>query len=57
LAYCCVNNGRHRLAEPAWHSYTASPVLDEGKLYALTDSSMLSVFDAKTGTRTAFAAT
>lgn len=32
------------------NSYSASPVLHEGKLYVLTDSGMLSVFDAKTGT-------
>jgi outer membrane protein assembly factor BamB len=31
-------------------SYTASPVLHEGKLYVLTDNGMLSCFDAKTGT-------
>ncbi len=31
-------------------SYTPSPVLADGKLYVLTDSGMLSVFDAKTGT-------
>jgi outer membrane protein assembly factor BamB len=31
-------------------SYTPSPVLADGKLYILTDSGMLSVFDAKTGT-------
>jgi len=31
------------------NSYTASPVLHEGKLYVLTDSGMLSVFDAATG--------
>src|SRR5678816_4927882 len=30
-------------------SYTASPVLYEGKLYVLTDNGMLSCFDAKTG--------
>lgn len=30
-------------------SYTASPVLHEGKFYALTDNGMLSCFDAKTG--------
>ncbi|MGH9632392.1 MAG: PQQ-binding-like beta-propeller repeat protein [Bryobacteraceae bacterium] len=30
-------------------SYTPSPVLDDGKLYALTDSGMLSCFDAATG--------
>lgn len=30
-------------------SYTASPVLHEGKLYTLTDNGMLSVFNAKTG--------
>lgn len=32
------------------NSYTPSPVLHEGKLYFLTDSGMLSCFDAKTGT-------
>jgi outer membrane protein assembly factor BamB len=32
------------------NSYTPSPVLAEGKLYVLTDSGMLSMFDAKTGT-------
>ena len=32
------------------NSYTASPVLDGGRLYVLTDSGMLSAFDAKTGT-------
>ena len=32
------------------NSYTASPVLAGGKLYVLTDSGMLSCFDAKTGT-------
>jgi outer membrane protein assembly factor BamB len=32
------------------NSYTASPVLYDGKLYVLTDSGMLSAFDAKTGT-------
>jgi outer membrane protein assembly factor BamB len=32
------------------NSYTPSPVLAEGKLYVLTDSGMLSCFDAKTGT-------
>ncbi len=32
------------------NSYTASPVLHDGKLYVLTDSGMLSVFDGKTGT-------
>ncbi len=31
------------------NSYTASPVLYEGKLYVLTDNGMLSCFDAKTG--------
>jgi outer membrane protein assembly factor BamB len=31
-------------------SYTPSPVLFDGKLYALTDNGMLSCFDAKTGT-------
>jgi outer membrane protein assembly factor BamB len=31
------------------NSYTASPVLHDGKLYVLTDSGMLSCFDAKTG--------
>jgi len=31
------------------NSYTASPVLYEGKLYVLTDNGMLSVFEAKTG--------
>jgi outer membrane protein assembly factor BamB len=31
------------------NSYTASPVLSEGKLYVLTDTGMLSCFDAKTG--------
>jgi outer membrane protein assembly factor BamB len=31
-------------------SYTPSPVLYEGKLYALTDNGMMSCFDAKTGT-------
>lgn len=30
-------------------SYTPSPVLHEGKLYALTDSGMMSCFDAATG--------
>ncbi|MBA3439502.1 MAG: PQQ-like beta-propeller repeat protein [Pyrinomonadaceae bacterium] len=30
-------------------SYTASPVLDDNKLYALTDSGMLSCFNATTG--------
>jgi outer membrane protein assembly factor BamB len=30
-------------------SYTPSPVLFDGKLYTLTDSGMVSVFDAKTG--------
>lgn len=30
-------------------SYTPSPVLHDGKLYALTDSGMLSCFDAATG--------
>lgn len=30
-------------------SYTASPVLHEGKFYALTDNGMLSCFDAQTG--------
>ncbi len=30
-------------------SYTPSPVLHEGKLYALTDNGMISCFDAKTG--------
>ncbi len=30
-------------------SYTASPVLHDGILYVLTDSGMLSAFDAKTG--------
>ena len=29
--------------------YTASPVLHDGKLYVITDSGMLSCFDAKTG--------
>jgi outer membrane protein assembly factor BamB len=32
------------------NSYTASPVLYEGKLYVLTDSGMLSAFDARSGT-------
>jgi outer membrane protein assembly factor BamB len=32
------------------NSYTASPVLFDGKLYVLTDSGMLSAFDAKSGT-------
>jgi outer membrane protein assembly factor BamB len=32
------------------NSYTPSPVLADGKLYVLTDSGMLSCFDAKTGT-------
>jgi outer membrane protein assembly factor BamB len=32
------------------NSYTASPVLHDGILYVLTDSGMLSAFDAKTGT-------
>jgi outer membrane protein assembly factor BamB len=32
------------------NSYTASPVLHDGKLYVLTDSGMLSAFDAGTGT-------
>ena len=31
------------------NSYTPSPVLHDGKLYVLTDSGMLSCFDAKTG--------
>jgi outer membrane protein assembly factor BamB len=31
------------------NSYTASPVLHDGKLYFVTDSGMLSCFDAKTG--------
>jgi outer membrane protein assembly factor BamB len=31
------------------NSYTASPVLADGKLYVLTDSGMMSCFDAKTG--------
>ena len=31
------------------NSYTASPVLYDGKLYVLTDTGMLSCFDAKTG--------
>ena len=31
------------------NSYTPSPVLHEGKLYVLTDSGQLSVFEAKTG--------
>jgi outer membrane protein assembly factor BamB len=31
------------------NSYTASPVLADGKLYVLTDSGMLSCFDARTG--------
>jgi outer membrane protein assembly factor BamB len=31
------------------NSYTPSPVLHDGKLYFLTDSGMLSCFDAKTG--------
>jgi outer membrane protein assembly factor BamB len=31
------------------NSYTPSPVLYEGKLYVLTDTGMLSCFDAKTG--------
>lgn len=31
------------------NSYTASPVLYDGKLYVLTDNGMLSCFDAKTG--------
>ena len=30
-------------------SYTASPVLHDGKLYTLTDNGMISCFDAKTG--------
>jgi outer membrane protein assembly factor BamB len=32
------------------NAYTPSPVLTGGKLYVLTDSGMLSCFDAKTGT-------
>ena len=32
------------------NSYSASPVLHDGTLYVLTDSGMLSAFDAKTGT-------
>lgn len=32
------------------NSYTASPVLHDGKLYLLTDNGMLSALDAKTGT-------
>jgi outer membrane protein assembly factor BamB len=31
------------------NSYTASPVLDDGKLYFVTDSGMLTCLDAKTG--------
>jgi outer membrane protein assembly factor BamB len=31
------------------NSYTPSPVLHDGKLYVVTDSGMLSCFDAKTG--------
>jgi outer membrane protein assembly factor BamB len=31
------------------NSYTPSPVLHDGKLYVLTDTGMLSCFDAKTG--------
>jgi len=31
------------------NSYSASPVLHDGKLYVLTDSGMLSCFDSKTG--------
>jgi outer membrane protein assembly factor BamB len=31
------------------NAYTASPVLYDGRLYVLTDSGMLSAFDAKTG--------
>lgn len=31
------------------NSYSASPVLHEGKLYVLTDSGMLSVFDVQSG--------
>ena len=31
------------------NSYTASPVLHDGKLYVLTDTGMLSCFDATTG--------
>ncbi len=31
------------------NSYTPSPVLSDGKLYVLTDTGMLSCFDAKTG--------
>jgi outer membrane protein assembly factor BamB len=31
------------------NSYTASPVLHQGKLYVLTDNGMLSVFDAASG--------
>jgi outer membrane protein assembly factor BamB len=31
------------------NSYTASPVLHDGKLYVVTDSGLLSCFDAKTG--------
>jgi outer membrane protein assembly factor BamB len=31
------------------NSYTPSPVMHEGKLYMLTDTGMLSCFDAKTG--------
>jgi outer membrane protein assembly factor BamB len=32
------------------NSYTPSPVLHDGILYMLTDTGMLSAFDAKTGT-------
>ena len=32
------------------NSYSASPVLHDGTLYVLTDTGMLSAFDAKTGT-------
>jgi outer membrane protein assembly factor BamB len=31
------------------NSYTPSPVMDDGKLYVLTDTGMLSCFDARTG--------
>ena len=30
-------------------SYTASPVFDDGKIYIVSDTGMLSCFDAKTG--------
>lgn len=36
-------------SQTAGTSYTASPVLHEGKLYVLTDNGLLSCFDAKTG--------